>query len=133
MNYYKKTSYTHELTKEAKALSFAIEATVSAEAIENVVVSSLEGANSYWCGLDNTTPEWSAEPEDLPASQYATQLLLEGKTVTLYDVEDEDERWELTLPKILKGIGMALSQGYNITDDVDEVLQLSLFGELVYG
>ena len=43
MNYYKKTSYTHELTKEAKALSFAIEATVSAEAIENIVVSSLEG------------------------------------------------------------------------------------------
>ena len=51
----------------------------------------------------------------------------------LYDVEDEDEHWELTLPKILKGIGMAISQGYDITDDVDEVLQLSLFGEIVYG
>lgn len=133
MNYYKKTNYTHELTKEAKALSFTIEAAVSAEAIENIIVSSLEGASSYWCGLDNTTTEWNDEPEDLPASQYATQLLLEGKTITLYDIEDEDEHWELTLPKILKGIGMALSQGYNITDDVDEVLQLSLFGELVYG
>ena len=133
MTYYKMNEFTHELTNEAKALSFPVEANVTAEAIENIVVSSLEGASSYWCDLDNTTPEWDNKPEDLPASQYATQLLLEGKTVTLYDIEDEDERWELTLPKILKGIGMALSQGYNITDNVDEVLQLSLFGELVYG
>jgi hypothetical protein len=132
MNYYKKNEFTHELTKEAKALSFPIEAMISAEEIENVVVSALEGASSYWCGLDNTTPEWDNEPEDLPASQYATQLILEGKTVTLYDVEDEDDRWELTLQKILKGIGEALMRGYG-RDDVDEILQLSLFGEIVYG
>lgn len=133
MNYYKKNEFTHELTKEAKVMSFTVETTVSAEVIEDIVVNSLEGASSYWCGLDNTTPEWNNEPKDLPASQYATQLLLEGKKVMLYDVEDEDEHWELTLPKILKGIGMAISQGYDITDDVDEVLQLSLFGEIVYG
>lgn len=69
----------------------------------------------------------------MPASQYATQLLLEGETITLYDIEDEDERWELTLQMILKGIGAAVSRCYNITDDVDEILQLSLFGEVVYG
>jgi len=34
---------------------------------------------------------------------------------------------------ILKGIGAAVSRCYNITDDVDEILQLSLFGEVVYG
>jgi len=133
MTYYKKNEFTHVLTKEAKALEFSVEATITAEEIENIIVSSLEGASSYWCGLDNTTPEWANEPEDLPASQYATQLLLEGKTITLYDIEDEDERWELTLPMILKGIGAAISRSYNITDDVDEILQLSLFGEVVYG
>ena len=133
MNYYKKTQFTHELTKEAKALTFPVETEVSAEEIENIIVSSLEGASTYWVGLDNTTPEWNDEPEDMPASQYATQLLLEGKTITLYDIEDEDERWELTLQMILKGIGVAVSRCYNITDDVDEILQLSLFGEVVYG
>lgn len=133
MNYYKKNEFTHELTKEAKTLSFPVETTVSAEEIENIVVSSLEGASNYWVGLDNTTPEWENEPEDLPASQYATQLLLEGKTIKLYDIEDEDEQWELDLQKLLKGIGKAMSQGYDIEDDVDEVLQLALFGELVYG
>ena len=133
MTYYKKNEFTHELTKEAKALSFPVEANVTAEAIENIVVSSLEGASSYWCGLDNTTPEWDSKSEDLPASQYATQLLLEGKTVMLYDIEDEDEQWGLGLQKLLKGIGKAMSEGYDIEDDVDEVLQLALFGELVYG
>ena len=133
MTYYKKNEFTHVLTKEAKALEFSVEATITAEEIENIIVSSLEGASSYWCGLDNTTPEWDNEPEDLPASQYATQPLLEGKTIVLYDIEDEDERWELTLPMILKGIGAAISRSYNITDDVDEILQLSLFGEVVYG
>lgn len=133
MTYYKKNEFTHELTNEAKALSFPVETTVTAEAIENIVVSSLEGASSYWCGLDNTTPEWDNKPEDLPASQYATQLLLEGKTVTLYDIEDEDEQWGLDLQKLLKGIGKAMSEGRDIEDDVDEVLQLALFGELVYG
>lgn len=133
MTYYKKNEFTHVLTKEAKALEFSVEATITAEEIENIIVSSLEGASSYWCGLDNTTPEWDNEPEDLPASQYATQLLLEGKTFVLYDIEDEDERWELTLPMPFRIIGAAISRSYNITDDVDEILQLSLFGEVVYG
>lgn len=133
MTYFKKNGYTHELTKEAKALSFTVETTVSAEAIENIIVSSLEGASSYWCGIDNTTPEWDNEPEDLPASQYATQLLLEGNAIRLFDIEDEDEQWDLDLPKLLQGIGKAMSEGYDIEDDVDEVLQLALFGELVYG
>lgn len=133
MIYYQKKGCTHELTKEAEGLRFSIETTVSAEQIENIIVSSLEGASAYWVGIDNTTPEWVNEPEDLPTSQYATQLLLEGKTIKLYDIEDEDEQWELDLPKLLQGIGKAMSEGYDITDDVDVVLQYALFGKLVYG
>ena len=133
MIYYQKKGCTHELTKEAEGLRFSIEVTVSAEQIENIIVSSLEGASAYWVGIDNTTPEWGNEPEDLPTSQYATQLLLEGNTIKLYDIEDEDEQWELDLQKLLQGIGKAMSEGYDITDDVDAILQLALFGELVYG
>ena len=133
MNYFKKNGYTHELTKEVKEMTFTVETTISAEAIENIVVSSLEGASAYWCGLDNTTPEWDNEPDDLPTSQYAVQLLLEGKTIQLYDIEDECEQFSLDLSKLLRGIGKAISKGYDIEDDVDEVLQLALFGGVVYG
>lgn len=133
MNYYNKNQFTHELTKEAKAMSFPVETKVSAEEIENIIVSSLEGASSYWCGLDNTTTEWNDKPKGMPVSQYVVQLLLEGKSVKLYDIEDEDEQWDLDLQKLLKGIGKAMGENYDIEDDVDEVLQLALFGELVYG
>lgn len=133
MEYFKKNGFVHELTKEAKSLSFTVEATVSTVAIENIIVSALEGASAYWCGIDNTTPEWDNEPEDLPTAQYATQLLLEGKSINLFDIEDDDEQWSLDLPKLLQGIGKAMSADYDIWEDVDEVLQLALFGELVYG
>lgn len=133
MEYFKKKDYTHELTKEAKALTFKVETTVTAEQIENIIVTSLECQSTFWLGLDSTTSEWYDEPDDLPASQYATQLILEGKTVTLYDIEDEDEVWTLTLDKLLKGIAIALSNGEDIEDEADNVMQYALFGELVFG
>ena len=133
MNYFKKNGYSHELTKEAKALTFKVGTTVTAEQIENIIVTSLECQSTYWLGLDNTTEEWADEPDDLPTSQYATQLILEGKTVTLFDVEDEDKIWTLTLDKLLKGIAIALSNGEDIEDEADNVMQYALFGELVFG
>ena len=104
--------------------------------IENIVVDALECISTYWVGLDNTTPEWDAKPKGLPVSQYAAALLLCGKTVKLYDIEDEDETWELTLDKLLKGIGRELTNGMtieDIADDADAALQYALFDEIVYG
>ena len=63
-------------------------------------------------------------------------LSLCGKTVKLYDIEDEDETWELTLDKLLKGIGRELTNGMtieDIADDADAALQYALFDEIVYG
>ncbi len=133
MTYYKKNGCQHSLTKEAQALSFPVTASVTAEQIENVVVTALECQSCYWVGIDNTTQEWKNEPDDIPVSQYATQLLLEGKSVTLYDIEDESETWELTLQKLLKGFGLAMTQSYDIEDEADAVLQFALFDEIVYG
>ncbi len=133
MNYYNKKAFMHVLTEEAKALTFEVKTTVTAEQIETVIVNSLEAQSTYWLGLDNTTPEWYNEPDDLPTSQYATQLILEGKTLTLYDIEDENEIWTLTLNKLLKGISIAMRNGENIEDETDNVMQYALFGELVLG
>lgn len=133
MTYYKKNGYQHQLTKEAQGLTFPVTTTISADKIENIVVTALECQSSFWAGLDNTTPEWDKAPEDLPVSQYAVQLLLEGKAIRLYDVEDESERWELDLQKLLKGIGIALAAGDDVEDECDNVIQYALFGELVYG
>ena len=58
------------------------------------------------------------------------------KIASLYDIEDEDETWELTLDKLLKGIGRELTNGMtieDIADDADAALQYALFDEIVYG
>jgi hypothetical protein len=128
----------HKLTKAAASETYEVQITakITAEDIENIVVDALECVSTYWVGLDNTTPEWAAKPKGLPVSQYAAALLLCGKTVKLYDIEDEDETWELTLDKLLKGIGRELTNGMtieDIADDADAALQYALFDEIVYG
>ncbi len=128
----------YKLTKAAadETYELQIPIQITAENIEGIVVDALECCSTYWVGLDNTTPEWAEQPEDLPASQYAAALLLCGKTVKLYDIEDEDETWELTLDKLLMGIRRELTNGWKVVeiiDDADAALQYALFGEIIYG
>lgn len=130
MNMYQKNECTYSLKKEIRERTFNVVCKITAEQIEDIVVDALECESNYWVGINNTTPEWANKPQGLPVSQYAVQLLLEGKAVTLFDIEDEDEEWELTLLKLLDGIGMALLDD---DDSADACLQYALFGRIVYG
>lgn len=136
---YQKNEYSHELIKEEKGKIYEIKTSVTGEDIENIVVTALEGGIGYWASLD-TVPEWDAIPEGLPMSQYATQLLLEGKTIGFTDTEDDDERWQLDLQKLLKGIGLNMKERPHDADlgnmdstTADCIVQYALFGEVVYG
>lgn len=129
---------THKLTEAAAKQTYEAQVVVkiTAENIENIVVSALECCSTYWVGVDNTTPEWADAPKDLPVSQYCAALLLAGKTVKLYDVEDDSETWVLTLEKLIKGIGREISNGFKLSDieeEADAALQYALFDEVVYG
>lgn len=130
---------THKLKPDVAKLTYEAQVIVkiTAENIENVVVSALECCSTYWVGLDNTTPEWADAPKDLPASQYCVALLLAGNTVKLYDIEDDGETWDLTLKKLIKGIARDISENGmtldEIEEDADAALQFALFDEIVYG
>lgn len=108
--------------------------------IESIIVGSFEGGSNYWLGLNNTGEDWGVKPKSEPSSIWAVKLLLEGKTVSLYDIEDESEEWELTLDKILAGIAMNQKKrphDCNIEDGdaetMDCIIQYALFNQLVYG
>lgn len=120
------------LTKESKAIRFEVKAEITVSAIENIIVSALELQSNNWVGVDNTTIEWRDKPKGMPVSQYATDLILNGKKVVLYDIEDEHKTWELTLDKLLAGIGKAMSENLDYEDECDTILQYALFGDLVY-
>lgn len=128
---------THKLTDDAAKQTYEAQVVVkiTAENIENIVVSALECCSTYWVGVDNTTPEWDDAPKDLPVSQYCVALLLAGKSVKLYDVEDDSETWELTLEKLIKGISREIANGFKLSDieeEADPALQYALFDEIVY-
>lgn len=108
--------------------------------IETIIVNGFEGGIGYWAGLDNKGDEWKNKPADEPTSMWTTKLILEGKSVTLYDRENPEEKAELTLEKLIKGIKLNYdnrSWDRSIEDGdaetYDCIIQYALFDSIVYG
>ena len=117
------------------------------EDINDLIVTALEGGINYWCGSAKIVkfPNGTftgVSNEDQTNVRYASDVIGYGGKLTLTDAEDEDESWELDLPKMLKGIKMycedrnePLSEliDNHDADTADSIIQYALFGEIVYG
>lgn len=113
---------------------------VTAEDIDDIMCSALEGGITYWCNKAEVVGEYLGE--------YASEQISRGGTLKLHDSE-EDEVYELTLDKLLKGIELAIQHNYyadydwcdgtmldtcNVDASVaDVIIQLALFDDVVYG
>lgn len=109
---------------------------LSGEDIDDIVGIALDGAISYWCSEANVVGEY--------LGKYTSEQISRGGTLILQDAE-EDTQYELDLEKFLKGFQMYLTQ-YSIPIDdhhpdlgdfdacaADSVIQLAIFGEIIYG
>lgn len=107
------------------------------------IISSATYDISYWGGVNNDTDEWDDVRKEIPDGTFEDRmyyLLESGHAVEMFDVEDPDEVWQLTLDKLLNGIKLAIQNGYwtgNI-DDIDGevgdiIFQYALFDSIVYG
>ena len=113
------------------------------EAMIDIISSSVYDIG-YWACIDNTTEDWqrvsAALPKDHTFEDVMWTLLKTDQSVVIYDVEDDEEVWELTLNKLLNGIQLAIEKKY-WNGDIDEIdgevgdiiFQMALFGEIVYG
>lgn len=107
------------------------------------IISSATYDISYWGGVNNDTEEWEEARKELPDGTFEDRmyyLLEHGHAVEMFDVEDPDEVWCLTLDKLLNGIKLTIENGYwtGKIDDIDGevgdiVFQYALFNEIVYG
>lgn len=122
--------------------SYAKVVNVSENDIETVIVNSFEGGSDYWLGLDTEHENnvWKQKPKGLPYSTWATQMLLDGKTLHFYDAEDEEEKFTLNLEQLVNGFKINaerrpfdcdLENGDAIT--ADSILQYGIFGRIIYG
>lgn len=121
--------------------------------IEDIIVACFESGFSWWLDIDDTLAEWSACPEEMPYSKWASKLLNEGKSIhlVLSDQVTEEFRqevisdnigvtWELTKEKLLSGFHQnSVERPHDVhlslTADAftrDSILQFALFGEIYF-
>lgn len=132
-----------KFSKEKVVGTAIVEIQLTEDDIENIVVTAFEGGINYWAGLNNSTEGWSDKPRDEPNSTWVTKMLLEGKSVSLYNVEESEydkEEWTLTLDKIIEGFALNykerswdndLERGDATTADC--IVQYALFKKTVFG
>ena len=97
----------------------------------------------YWCGIYDSNEYYEARNELPKGSTFEDVLfhrLKKGDYIIMYDVEDEEDTWDLTLDKLLKGIKLTIENGYwdgdldTIDGQVGDIIfQYALFDEIVYG
>lgn len=108
------------------------------------IISSATSDISYWGGVDNDTNEWEDARAKLSADSTFEDLmyhiLKEGDKVRIFDVEETEGPWDLTLNKLLNGIRLTIENGYwsGRIDDIDGevgdiIFQYALFDEIVFG
>lgn len=130
---------------------YTVEATckfvITDEDITDLIVDGLECGIGYWSCLDNTGPEFTSAPKDEPVSETAAKIIIGGGELKLLDDECRSTVYHLTLDKLLGGIVQYIESGmdyYGVFSNgemdmgrgdaecCDCIIQLALFGELVY-
>ena len=119
---------------------------VTEEDIKDIMCTALEGGINYWAHYDRNDEEYLPyiDYDDEPFSELCTRILLSGGWVWLIG---EDYNC-LTLDKLMTGIQRWIDGGYDMYGAVDGeeldcgsidsecadcIVQLALFGEIVYG
>lgn len=111
------------------------------EDIDDIMVAALEGGINYWCRRAEVV-------EDRRCADWGHEQIARGGALILWDVESDD-KWELNLEKFLHGFKLWVENGMDEYDAVqddgsvdcceidaccaDEIVQLAVFGEVIYG
>ena len=108
------------------------------------IISSAVYDIDYWSVIDNGTNEWdnarNETPEDYTFEDLMYHILKKGECIIIWDTEDDDESWELTLDKLLNGIKLSIQNKYwdgdidTIDGEIGDIIfQYALFDEIVFG
>ena len=132
--------------------------TLTDQDVEDLMVAALEGGIGYWACLDNSSATFWEAPDDEPVAITATKILLGGGGLTFLDEEERQmdkgkrgfkpaKEYVLTLKKLMSGIEKylntqdgfdkitygSLDLAYVDADAADIIIQLALFGEVMFG
>lgn len=120
-------------------ITVAISFVVTDEDIDDIMSATLDGGITYWCGRAEVVGDYLGE--------YASDQISRGGTLRLYDLEEPETYYELTLDKFLVGLRLWIEneRAFALTEEgrldvgeidanaADCIIQYALFNELVYG
>lgn len=114
-----------------------IEVELTQQDIDDIMCAALEGGICYWCRKAEVVGDYLGE--------YASEQISRGGSLLLHDAESA-ETWELNREKFLKGVKLYFEQGCHVqvedgridtcdvdANDADCIVQLAIFGEVVFG
>lgn len=139
-----RTVYSQPNLKPLENGSFQVyaehEILLTVQDIDDIMVCALEGGVNYWCREAEVI-------EEKRVADWGHEQIARGGVLMLHDAE-EDEIYELNLEKFLTGFKLWVAQGMDTygavsgrdvdcgmidAGDADSIIQLALFGEVVYG
>lgn len=113
------------------------------EQLEDLMVTVIEGGSTYWFEMrENMIDSIMEESQNLPLSVATARYLLNGQEVFVVDLEDESNLGSLTLEKINKAMTSPnmpwqtlkeWNDGDWDAETTDVIIQIAIFGEVVYG
>lgn len=157
----------HWNKETAKEINPQITIKITKEDVVDILSAAIEGIG-YWGEIIpnerqyEEAKKWlleNAEPDydngEICYEEVVAQILFDGKSVTVRDIEDDRESW-LSLSNLAKGIQTAFREGYyssynwlvpdgdgfgewyletsQIGSEVaDVIIQLAVWGEVIYG
>ena len=110
------------------------------EDLKDILITALEGGIGYWACLDNTEGEWSKQPENMPTSEYAWNILCDCGALHFIDEEDDNKEYVMTMADFFRGISFAIkNKDWDGDMDsldacvADAIMQYAMLGSVVYG
>ena len=124
-------------------LTINIEVEITKEIVENIIGNAFYGMN-YWAEgmyIKNWGEVVKEETEDLCSSELYTEILCNGGSLRVVDLDDEE--YELNASKLCNGIKTVLRKYSHLADmsnleEVDSqgaecIIQCALYGDIIYG
>lgn len=121
---------------------YTITKKITEEEIRDLIIDGIECGTTYWAFIHNDTPEFEkCYGKGLCTSEAIAEIILNGGSVKITDIEDEDNpKYNLTLERLLKGIQMNAEKRPWDSDldnydsgTSDAIIQYALYDELVFG
>lgn len=104
--------------------------TLNQEEIDDIVCTAFEGGITYWCDEAKIVGPETEYPE---GATYLHEVLTRGRDIQLY--ESDSKQWHvLSIDKLVDALSKVEIDFDNYdAGDADNVVQMAVFGEVIYG